>query len=72
MFPWLESVLGLYGAFYLFGGVMIICTPVVYCILPETKDISLEMVKYYFTSNKTVFYIDCESGYDNSGYVCET
>ena len=63
MFPWLESVLGLHGTFYLFGAVMITCTPVVYCVLPETKDISLEMVENYFTPQRTKFYVDLKRQY---------
>ena len=58
MFPWLESVLGLHGTFYLFSAVMISCTPVIYCILPETKDMSLEMIENYFTPKRTRFYVD--------------
>ena len=60
MFTWLESVLGLHGTFYLFGAVLISCTPVIYFILPETKDISLEMVEHYFTPNRTIFYVDVD------------
>ena len=34
--------------------------PVVYYILPETKDLGLEVIQHYFTPTKTVFYIDLE------------
>jgi len=35
--------------------------PVVYYVLPETKDVALEMVQNYFKKEKTVFYIDVET-----------
>ena len=58
MFPWLDDELGLSGVFYIFCGVITLCTPVVYFVLPETKGMSLEMVQYYFTPQITRFYVD--------------
>ena len=58
MFPWIESTIGLHGTFYSFSAVMVICTPVIYFILPETKDMSLEMIENYFLPNRTRFYVD--------------
>lgn len=58
MFPWIEHMIGLHGTFYLFSAVMIVCTPVIYCIVPETKDMSLEMVENYFLPKRTRFYVD--------------
>ena len=34
--------------------------PVVYLVLPETKDLSLEIIQNYFKPVKTVFYVDIE------------
>ena len=58
MFPTLENTIGIHGTFYSFSAVMILCTPVIYCVLPETKDMSLEMVENYFLPNRTRFYVD--------------
>ena len=58
MFPSLENWIGIHGTFYSFSVVMLVCTPVIYCIVPETKDLSLEMVENYFLPNRTRFYID--------------
>ena len=32
--------------------------PFVYCTLPETKDLGLEMIQAYFTPARTVFYVE--------------
>lgn len=61
MFPWLEKNVGIYGSFYIFGSILILLTPIVYFILPETKDVSLEMIENYFIPKRTVFYVDLES-----------
>ena len=58
MYPIFESTLTVPGTFFLFSAMMILCLPIVYCILPETKDMGLEMIQSYFTPNKTVFYVD--------------
>ena len=58
MFPTLENTIGIHGTFYSFSAVMILCTPVIYCVVPETKDMSLEMVENYFLPNRTRFYVD--------------
>ena len=58
MFPWIEDMIGLHGSFYLFSAVIIVSTPVIYCIVPETKDLSLEMVENYFIPKRTKFYVD--------------
>jgi len=50
MYPQLEGHLSLSGTFFSFSCVMILFFPVVYLILPETKDLSLEMIQQYFTS----------------------
>jgi hypothetical protein len=54
------SILHVYGTFFLFGGIIITAMPLVYFILPETKDVSLELVQSFFTPLKTVFYIDLD------------
>ena len=58
MFLPLEKWIGMHGIFYSFSVVMLVCTPVIYCIVPETKDMSLEMIENYFLPNRTKFYID--------------
>ena len=58
MFPLIEHSIGLHGTFYTFSAVMLVCTPVIYFILPETKDMSLEMVENYFLPSRTRFYVD--------------
>jgi len=56
LFPLLESYFSLYGTFFMFSFFIIIFTPVIYFILPETKDLSLEMIQQYFTPQETVWY----------------
>merc|ERR1719347_489107 len=56
LFPLLESHFSLYGTFFIFSFFIIIFTPVIYFILPETKDLSLEMIQQYFTPQETVWY----------------
>merc|ERR1719219_1005283 len=58
MYPLFESALGVHGTFYLFSGVLLLSLPLVYWILPETKDIGLEMIQTYFTPTKTIFYVE--------------
>ena len=60
MYPVLEHWLSVSGTFYLFGCVLAFSLPIVYCILPETKDMGLEMIQNYFTPSKTVFYVDLD------------
>ena len=60
MYPVLEHWLSVSGTFYLFGCVVAFSLPIVYCILPETKDMGLEMIQNYFTPSKTVFYVDLD------------
>ena len=64
LFPQLESNLGLQACFYLFSIIMALSIPLVYLILPETKDMGLEMIQNYFLPPTTVFYVDldCEAG----------
>ena len=50
--------IGVHGTFFLFSIVLLLSLPIVYCILPETKDLGLEMIQTYFTPNKTIFYVD--------------
>ena len=60
-FPILEKFLNFYGTFYFFASVLLLSIPIVYFILPETKDVALEEVQHFFTKTKTIFYIDLES-----------
>lgn len=57
-FPLMEEKLALYGTFFLFAAILTISLPVVYFTLPETKDLGLELIRYYFTPPQTIFYID--------------
>ena len=67
MYPILEDWLSIYGTFYLFAAVLAFSLPIVYCILPETKDMGLEMIQNYFTPSRTVFYVDLEAEAEKSG-----
>lgn len=57
LYPVLESRLGLQACFYLFSVIMVLSLPVVYLVLPETKDVGLEMIQHYFLPAKTIFYV---------------
>ena len=46
----------------MFSIFLIIFLPVVYFIIPETKDLSLEMIQQYFTPQVTVWYTDTDNG----------
>jgi len=61
MYPVLEHWCSVSGTFYLFAVVLAVSLPVVYCVLPETKDMGLEMIQNYFTPSRTVFYVDLDS-----------
>ena len=61
MYPILEDLLSVSGTFYLFAAILAFSLPIVYCILPETKDMGLEMIQNYFTPSRTVFYVDLET-----------
>ena len=58
VYPILSENLGVHGTFFLFSVVLLLSLPIVYCILPETKDMGLEMIQTFFTPNKTIFYVD--------------
>ena len=58
VYPILSANLGIHGTFLLFSVVLLLSLPIVYCILPETKDLGLEMIQTYFMPNRTVFYVD--------------
>ena len=58
LYPYLEDNINLSGTFYIYAGVVTLCTPIVYFIMPETKDLSLDIVQNYFLSNQTRFYVD--------------
>ena len=50
---------------------------IVYWILPETKDLGLEMIQSYFIPSKTVFYVDLPLGDEknknsNKTDICNT
>ena len=61
-----DSPLNMSGAFYLYAGVITLAMPIVYVVLPETKNVSLELIPKYFEPKKTVFYVDLEKQEDLS------
>jgi len=66
MYPVLERVIFVSGTFYVFAAVLAFSLPVIYCILPETKDMGLEMIQNYFTPSRTVFYVDLDPEVDKA------
>ena len=50
MFPFVEERLELHGAFFAFACALLFAFPLVYMLLPETKDLRLEeiQVQYFF------------------------
>ena len=54
------------GAFYLYAGIITLAMPIVYVVLPETKNVSLELIPKYFEPQKTVFYVDLKKQQDLS------
>merc|ERR1712241_898113 len=62
LYPIFEQYLTIPGTFLFFSAILIFCLPIVYCILPETKDLGLEMIQSYFMPTKTVFYVDLPLG----------
>ena len=55
MFPFMEEHLYIYGISYMFGSIMLLFMPVVFLIMPETKDLSLDKIRKFFTSEASVF-----------------
>ncbi len=45
LYPVLQAALNVYGTFLLFAICMAASLPFVYCMLPETKDLGLEMIQ---------------------------
>jgi hypothetical protein len=70
-FPVLEKFLNFYGTFYFFASLLLLSIPIVYLILPETKDVALEDVQHFFTKPKTIFYIDLEYEEQFQNEKCE-
>ena len=65
MFPVMEATLQIYGTFYAFALVILLFAPLVYYILPETKDLGLEDIQRYFLPAKTIFYVDLDAAGTN-------
>ena len=57
-FPVLAEKVGIDGIFYCFSALLILLTPFVFLLVPETKDLSLEVIEYFFLPNHTTFYVD--------------
>ncbi|TRY81048.1 hypothetical protein TCAL_10367 [Tigriopus californicus] len=57
-YPALQGTLDIYGTFFLFSIVLAGSAPLIYWLLPETKDLSLETIQHYFQPAKTQFYVD--------------
>ena len=67
LYPILQkSTLQEFGTFYFYGSFLLVSLPFVYLLLPETKDLSLESIQYYFKPSKTIFYIDLEKDEDSN------
>ena len=47
----IESGIGIHGTFYALSAAMVVSAPVIYHILPETKNMSLEMVAHHFINS---------------------
>jgi hypothetical protein len=60
MFPLLEFHLSIPGAFGLLAALLVFLLPLVCLFLPETKDLSLESVREFFTPPRTVFYVSLD------------
>jgi hypothetical protein len=56
-FPVLEEQLQFFGTFYLFAVVLLVAMPIVYLLLPETKDVALEDVQHFFNREQSIFFI---------------
>jgi len=77
LYPIFEQYLTIPGTFLFFSAILIFCLPIVYWILPETKDLGLEMIQSYFIPSKTVFYVDLPLGDEknknsNKTDICNT
>ena len=57
MYPLLQSWLDIYGTFYLFATVILLAMPLMYFILPETKNVSLELIPSFFQPPQTIFFV---------------
>jgi len=49
LYPALETNLTAAGTFFIFSVVLLILSPIIYFILPETKDVGLEMIQKFFS-----------------------
>jgi len=54
LFPLIETSLTLHGTFAAFALVLLIFFPIMFFILPETKDLSLDQIQQYFRSNTII------------------
>ena len=50
LFPIIEQHLKLYGTFYSFACILLLAFPIVYRVLPETKDLRLEEIQVQLAS----------------------
>lgn len=53
LYPALEANMQVFGTFFMFSAVLLIFSPIVYFILPETKDVGLEMIQKFFSPSVT-------------------
>jgi len=53
LYPALEANMHVFGTFFMFSAVLLIFSPIVYAILPETKDVGLEMIQKFFSPSVT-------------------
>jgi len=53
LYPALETNMHVFGTFFMFSAILLIFSPIVYFILPETKDVGLEMIQKFFSPSVT-------------------
>ena len=58
LFPYLETMIGLHGSFWLLSAVLIIIIPFIYFLVPEAKDVDLNNIGGFFLPVETKFYVE--------------
>ena len=76
VFPYLETNAGLHGSFWVLALILCLILPVIYCFVPEAKDVHLNQVGWFFEPVTTRFYMDLPGAADHTdgggGKVAET
>lgn len=55
-FPFIKSLIGVHGIFYIFGCASLLATIFLFLVLPETKNQTLEYIEHYF-EQKNYFWV---------------